>query len=132
MAAPDKIVTAAFGRSAVALEGSVPPPEIHRAGPTFRVLAFRLQRHAAMGDGFRSRIWTYLDDPEFGRHEGLRNALYRLLVASEIPIGSGAAGIDAGCLDVAAAAVREKNPAVIARACDLVDDLVVRLATLAA
>jgi|CZKU01.1.fsa_nt_gi hypothetical protein len=85
-----------------------------------------------MGDGFRDRIWTYLDDPEFERHEGLRNALYRQLVASEIPSGMVPAGIDArGCLDLAASAVREKNAAVIARACILVDDLVVRLAALA-
>jgi hypothetical protein len=84
-----------------------------------------------MGDGFRNRIWEYLDDPEFERHEGLRNALYRLLVASEIPSRAMAANIDAkGCLDLAAAAVREKDADVIERACNVVDDLVVRLAML--
>jgi hypothetical protein len=96
-------------------------------------VALCLQYGGFMGDGFRDRIWGYLDDPEFERHEGLRNALYRLLVASEIPRGAVPSSIDAkGCLDLAAAAVRGRNAAVIARACDLVDDLVIRLAGLAA
>jgi hypothetical protein len=96
-------------------------------------MASGLQTRAGMGEGFRDRIWRYLDDPEFERHEGLRNALYRLLVASEIPRGTVPADIDGKrCLDAAAAAVHGRNAAVIARACEAVDDLVVRLATLGA
>jgi hypothetical protein len=83
-----------------------------------------------MGEGFRNRIWRYLDDPQFGRHEGLRNALYRLLVASEIPRGTVPAAVDGKrCLDAAAAAVEGNNDAVIASVCDALDDLVARLAT---
>jgi hypothetical protein len=87
-----------------------------------------------MGDGVRSQIWAFLDDPDFGPYESLRNAIYRLLVASVIPLGSLASSFDpldaSGCLELAAAAVRENNAAVAAHACDLVDDLVARLATL--
>ncbi|HEX3771257.1 MAG TPA: hypothetical protein VHV30_10350 [Polyangiaceae bacterium] len=82
-----------------------------------------------MGEGFRSRIWRYLDDPRFERHEGLRNALYRLLVASEIPRGAVPPELDGKRhLDAAAAAVEGNNAAVIASVCDALDDLVARLA----
>jgi hypothetical protein len=86
---------------------------------------------STMGEGLRNQIWSYLDDPEFERHEGLRNALYRLLVASEIPRGEVPSGLDGDrCLALAAAAVRAQNTTVIASACALVDDLVVQLAML--
>jgi hypothetical protein len=97
-----------------------------------RSLASGLQVRGVMGEGFRDRIWRFLDDPQFERHEGLRNALYRLLVASEIPRGQLPADLDGKVyLDAAAAAVEGNNAAVIAGACEALDDLVVRLATLA-
>jgi hypothetical protein len=79
----------------------------------------------------RDRIWTTLDDPELGRHEGLRNALYQLLVAIEFgrpPPSSSAPSSVERCLDLAADAVRDGSATAVARAGHVIDALVATLA----
>lgn len=75
----------------------------------------------------RDRIWTTLDDPELRRHEGLRNALYQLLVAIEFGRPAGASNVER-CLDMTAAALRDGSATAVARAGRLIDALVATLA----
>jgi hypothetical protein len=74
----------------------------------------------------RERIWRYIDDAEPERHGSLRDALYRLLVVSEVQKHP-AASIDR-CLDLAAEAIRDGSAVAVVRARMVVDEVVVLLA----
>jgi hypothetical protein len=75
----------------------------------------------------RDRIWTILDDPDFGRHPRLRNALYQLLVAIEIPRALGHVSVER-CLDLAMEAARDGSPMAVTRAGAVIDAMVAALA----
>jgi hypothetical protein len=75
----------------------------------------------------RDRIWTILDDPDFGRHTGLVNALYQLLVAIEAQRGPGHLGVER-CLDLATEAARDGSAVAVTRAGAVIDALVATLA----